>query len=674
MLNIVYFSEFTHPYVTGIPSRLFSVLCLTLSVALSGQSEAPACQAQANPADATALAAAGEQSLRDQRFDQAADCYRKLLATDPTASAARFSLGEAEFRGGHFPEAAKTLLGLLDREPGNGQAQELLALSYFNSHMYAAAAAALELVLKTKPADKELRLYLAQSLLLSSQASRALEVIQQLRAQEPDTPALRIFTARTLEQLGRLDDAIAEWKGVVEKFPAEPNVHYGIGYIYWTRHEDDEAESELKLETVQNPGSGPAWALLGDIAVRRNRPDDARPLIEKALSIDSSLQIARADLGVVLGAAKQYELAIAELQQAIRLDPKKTNPHLQLARVYHDAGREDDAKVEREAVRKLRDEEHQKTVSQYALSLVYRGDQLASSGNTDEAMDSYHKALDDDPDCAPAYSRIGELTAKSGKPDQAIEPLQKALSLNPGDTRARDSLAAALALSNGRSAEAIDFAQKALRQDPEDVALHVNLAIALYRAGRVDEAIEHLRQASQLRPNDATIESNLGTTLLGRGRIEEAIPHLERALDLRPVSAEMQYKVGELCYSRGMEGRAFAHWRQALVIDSNFTPALRRAVRTLSRSRDVSLRDVAEGARLAGRLARLADQAHDPAGLAVAAEAFAAAGHFSDALQTATEALQLATSAGDQTLIDQLNGDIAAWQAAVPSADQAGHF
>ena len=654
----------------------FKILCLIFGGVALAQSTTPSCQtlSEAKPPDTAALAAAGEQFLRDLRFDEAADCYRKLLTADPTISAARLSLGEAEFRGRHYPEAVKTLRGLLDREPNNPQAQELLALSYFNGHMYAEAAAALDLVLKTKPADNELRLYLAQSLLLSSQAARALEVVQQLRAQEPDSPALRIFTARILEQLGRFDDAVTEWKGVAEKFPIEPNVHFGIAYIYWTRHDDDEAEQELRREVEQNPGSGPAWALLGDIAVRRSKPEDARPLIEKALSIDSSLQIARADLGVVLGEVKQYDRAIAELRQAIRLDPNKTNPHLQLARVYHDAGREDDAKAERETVRKLRDEEHQKTVRQYALSLVYRGDQLAGSGNREEAMDSYRKALDNDPECAAAYSRIGELTAKSGKPDEAIAPLQKALSLNPDDVRGRDSLAAALALSNGRSAEAIDFAEKALRQDPEDVALHVNLAIALYRTGRLDEAVEHLRQAALLRPNDATIESNLGTTLLGSGRIDEAIPHLEKALDLNPPSADMQYKVGELCYSRGMEDRALAHWHQALAIDANYVPALRRAVRTMSRSSHASLRDVAEGARLAGRLARLAGQASDPAALTIAAEAFAAAGQISDALQTAQLALQLATAAGDQDLINQLNGDIAAWQTGPPSADQPGRF
>lgn len=514
--------------------RSISFFLVLVCASVCARSQTPSCQSlfEAKPADTAGLATAGEQFLRDQRLDEAADCYRKLVTADPTASEARLKLGEAEFRGGHYPEAVKTLRGLIDREPNNAQAQEFLALSYFSGHLYADAAAALDLVLNTKPADNQLRLYLAQSLLLSSQTTRALEVIQQLRAQEPDSPALRILTARALEQLGRFDDAVTEWKDVAEKFPAEPNVHFSIAYICWTRHDDDEAEQELKLELARNPVSAPAWALLGDIAVRRDKTDDARPLIEKALSIDSSLQIARADLGVVLGEAKQYDRAIAELQEAIRLDPKKTNPHLQLARVYHDAGREDDAKTERETVRKLRDQEHQKTVREYALSLVYRGDQLAASGKNDEAMDSFHKALDNDPDCAAAYSRIGELTAKSGKPDEAIAPLQRALTLDPEDVRARDSLAAALALSNGRSAEAIDFAQKALRQDPEDVALHVNLAIALYGADRLDEAIEHLRQAAQLRPNDATIESNLGTTLLGTGRIDEAIPHLEKALDL----------------------------------------------------------------------------------------------------------------------------------------------
>ena len=139
--------------------------------------------------------------------------------------------------------------------------------------MNAEAARELDLVLASDPKDNELRLYLVRSLLGSAKYARALDTVQQLRHEEADSAILRELTGEALLRLDRIDDAISELKAAAEKFPSEPGIHYGIGFIYWTRHEDDEAEPELKAEVSQDPSNAHSWALLGDIEIRRNKPD-----------------------------------------------------------------------------------------------------------------------------------------------------------------------------------------------------------------------------------------------------------------------------------------------------------------------------------------------------------------------------------------------------------------
>jgi tetratricopeptide (TPR) repeat protein len=628
---------------------------------------AASCQAlpSAKPEDAGAFANAGAALLREQRFEDAAECYHRLLAIAPNSSDAQLNLGAAEFGGGHFTDAIATLRPLLIREPDNAPARKLLALSCLGAHQYADAAKALDLALASDPKNSELRLYLAQSLLWSAQLNRALDVLEQLRRDEPDSAELRVLTAEALHRLDHPEQAIDLLRETAQKFPSEPSIHFDIGYIYWTLHKDDEAEKELQLEVAQYPANAHAWTLLGDVEIRRNQTAQARPFLEKALAIDPGIHIERLDLGIVFAEDKQYDRAIAEFKEAIRLDDARPDAHLQLARVYQQTGKMAEAEAEMAILKKLREEEQHRVLQGAALTLVNRGDELANDGKKDEAMTSYQKARETDPECAPAYSRIGTLLVQSGKLDEAVAPLQKAVALNPDDALARDDLAGALALSNGRAAEAIAFCEKALEASPDDVALHVNLAIALSRAGKPDEAIEHLRKAAQLRPGDATVQNNLGAALLGKGSIDEAIPHLEKAAELAPPSAEAQYKLGELCYSRGQSARALAHWRKALTIDPDYAPALLRTVRILATSPDAALRNGAEAAALSERVLRLPN-GKDPAVLAVVAAAYAEAGRFPEALQSAKRALELATERGDQALAAELNGSIKLYESGRP--------
>jgi predicted Zn-dependent protease len=144
-------------------------------------------------------------------------------------------------------------------------------------------------------------------------------------------------------------------RSALAKSPSEPNLHFGIGYIYWTQHKDGEAEREFELEAKRDPANAQAWAWLGDIQLRRNDSRKARPLIEKALALDPRIRIAHFDLGIVLAQDGQYAGAIRELKEAIRLDPDRTDAHYRLARVYRDAGKTAEANAELDIVKQLRD-------------------------------------------------------------------------------------------------------------------------------------------------------------------------------------------------------------------------------------------------------------------------------------------------------------------------------
>jgi len=311
------------------------------------------------PEDIDALASAGLAQSRAEQYDAAAACYRKVLAIDARIPQIQLNLGLAEFKSGHFREATGPFQTVLDLDPKNMQARTLLGMTYYGSRMFKDAAANLEIALAADPENTKLHYYFAESLLSSGDYQRSLKEFEWLERHDPDSAATHVLSAQALDGLSRPEEAILELKAALAQSPAEPNAHFGIGFIYWTQQKDDDAEREFRLELDHDPANAQAWAWLADVLIRRNDFEKARPLIDKALSIDPRVRIAHLDLGICLAQDKQYDRAIEELKEAIRLDDAKTDAHFRLARVYKEAGKPAESAAELDIVRRLRDQKNE---------------------------------------------------------------------------------------------------------------------------------------------------------------------------------------------------------------------------------------------------------------------------------------------------------------------------
>jgi len=201
----------------------------------------------AKPEDINALASAGLALSRAEQYDAAAVCYRKVLAIDPRIPEIQLNLGLAEFKSGHFHEATEPFRTVLDLDPQNVQARTLLGMTYYGSRMFKDAAANLEIALAADPENAKLHYYFAESLLSSADYQRSLKEFEWLERHDPDAAATHVLVAQALDGLSRPEEAILELKAALAKSPAEPNAHFGIGYIYWSQQKDDEAERDFRL-------------------------------------------------------------------------------------------------------------------------------------------------------------------------------------------------------------------------------------------------------------------------------------------------------------------------------------------------------------------------------------------------------------------------------------------
>jgi len=196
----------------------------------------------------------------------------------------------------------------------------------------------LDLPAKSDPINTELHGVLAQSCLSAKQYSCALAEFRQILEHDPNSAAAHMLSGEALDGLGRTVEAIPEFEAAAKAAPREPNVHFGLGYLYWKQHKYDEAQTAFEAELSIDPAHAQALAYLGDIELKKNDPEKALPLLQKAIQIRNDVRIAYLDIGAILSDQKKYPEALAALQRAEKLDPAQPDAHYRLARLYRAMG------------------------------------------------------------------------------------------------------------------------------------------------------------------------------------------------------------------------------------------------------------------------------------------------------------------------------------------------
>jgi Flp pilus assembly protein TadD len=255
--------------------------------------------------------------------------------------------------------------------------------------------------------------------------------------------------------------------------------------------------------------------------------------------------------------------------------------------------------------------------------------------------------------------------AQKGDDEAAIAGWKKVLAINPRDAKAHNNLGVSLS-RKGRFDEAVPHFEKALEINPEYQEVHTNLGRALIELGRFDQAISHFRKVLEANARQPEAHNGLGVALMREGKIGEAIVHWEKAIELDDAFVQAHYNLGNaLYYLRGDARQALTHWRKVLSLEPDHLPVLNQAAWVLATSPKASLRNSAEAIQFAQR-ARQLTAGREPAVLDTLAAAYAEAGRFPEAVESARQALALARQQGKRPLAEALQGRLALYEARTP--------
>jgi len=235
---------------------------------------------------------------------------------------------------------------------------------------------------------------------------------------------------------------------------------------------------------------------------------------------------------------------------------------------------------------------------------------------------------------------------------------------NPDSWMAHTHLASIM-LAQGKSEEAIRHYFQALRIRPFCAGIHHNLGNAMLVEGKLDEAVNHYRQALQFQPNYADTHNNLGTAFKSQGKLEDAITCYRQALQIKPDHAEAHSNLGDALLAQGKFGEAADHYRQALQIYPDSAGVLNNFAWFLATTEDTKLQNPTDAVKFAKRACELTDY-KNPEILDTLAVAYADAGRFLQATETAEKAKNLAQAEGKKDLAREIQNRLQLYKTSQP--------
>jgi protein O-mannosyl-transferase len=228
-----------------------------------------------------------------------------------------------------------------------------------------------------------------------------------------------------------------------------------------------------------------------------------------------------------------------------------------------------------------------------------------------------------DPTNDVATYNLAIALADAGRDEDAIRWYERTLTLVPDHNLARRNLAIVQAAAaerradqlatSGRADEAADEYARALALDAKRSHARAARGMLMMKSGRLHDAIDELRLAVEAGVKDAEVANALGFALAQTGDAAQAVTVLSRAVADHPDSVSLEHNLARL-------------------LATTADPRVRDATRALALARDVCSRT---GNR-------------DPRALDTLAAAYAGAGRFDEARDTAARAADAARDLGDR--------------------------
>jgi tetratricopeptide (TPR) repeat protein len=158
------------------------------------------------------------------------------------------------------------------------------------------------------------------------------------------------------------------------------------------------------------------------------------------------------------------------------------------------------------------------------------------AGNYSSAAKEFQDVVKQRPDWAGGHFMLGQALARLNRKEQALDSFRKAYDLDPNKVEYQ------LALANGflqthmytDAARLLDKIDASSLSAGQRGTFSQMRAVALEKSGRSGDALGALRDAARSKPNDAAVQYQYGVAAFNAGQISEAVRALGQSVKISP--------------------------------------------------------------------------------------------------------------------------------------------
>jgi len=386
----------------------------------------------------------------------------------------------------------------------------------------------------------------------------------------------------------------------------------------------------------------------------------------------------------------QLNESIAQFKEALRINPKYLGAKRNIGIVFLKQGKTDEGiKVLTEVVN---------SKGQWPKAHNYLGLAYAEKGEFDTAIQHYKEAVRLKGDYVEAIANLGIALKEQGQVDEAIKEWQKALLLKPDEPDVHYNMGLAM-VEQYKYDEAVKHFSAALASKPDWAKAHYNLGCVYYKQGKFDLTVEQCAEALRLKPDYYNAHYNMGLALVQQGKYDDAAKHINSALASKPDWPEAHHNLGYVYYRQGKLNlaaekcsealrlapdyitarltlayifsemgetqQAVEHYYKILQLDDKEAYALKNLAWILATTRNEKIHNPTDALKFAQKACELTEY-NRPDFMDTLAAAYAAAGRFPEAVETAEKAIDFAISSGEKGLADEIGKRLQLYQSAQP--------
>lgn len=386
---------------------------------------------------------------------------------------------------------------------------------------------------------------------------------------------------------GKHAEAIIEYRNALDKDPRAGDVRVKLADEYLTQGDGAKAIEEYVRAADVLPDAA-VQLKAGKLLLLARRFDDAKVRGEKALSADPKNVEAQILLANALAGLKDLDGAIAELEEAIQLQPDRSATYSNLGELEFGRGRRDAAE---QAFKRAVELAPQSASSHLALGSFYW-----ATARIPAAEQEIAEALKVEPDNALAHRTMATLYLVTNRRDQAEAHLRRVLDItkspsaaialadyyviqNKGDAAtavleplAKDPKVAASAGTRlaaldrvaGRSDVAYKRLDELLAADGKQLQALLLKSSFLLSDGKADEAVKAASAAVEAHHDAAAAHAALGRAQAASKKPDAAIASYQEAVRLNPLATDAKVALARLQLASGHSDSSLALAEEAL--------------------------------------------------------------------------------------------------------------